>query len=826
MAKKISELKNASSIKNEDLLMIVQDGENKKVTFDKVKGNSTGLDFDSLTEVLTANDQSFLVINQDGLNKKVKVEKVKGSSNLTSEYVELTGDDKKQYRLTVKNGKIYPYLKEVDTAKEAVSGEYANYDGLIINKMYGGGSELKDTACSHSFIELYNLSTSASNRKTINLKGLYLWYKSQNSGWQSLPLKGIVPPNHSFLIRCGFHNDNTNDAVRCNITDYDMEWDIKLSDKGFTALLYIGSEEPEANPVRYNKDPHTNEITWTNPRYIDMFSAGGKGHSDNPPACEVRYIKCMDRFTGVMREDFANSGGINVGSNKKIKGNNEADALPLPFNTCDISIYRPRTVADGEWGIYLDKIRLNKNCPNLLNMCYGQDGNTSRTFTWQTKVTDDGCLRYRPVGTTKWHSIDSNKEIISSKDGESTVHKVLVKGLSKGIYEYMIGEEGMWSDIATFEVKEYDHENSIKILWTTDEQGWTKNEYKAVGTAAKFIQANEEFDFHLNTGDISQNANRSFEWRYYYRYYRDTTKTLCHMTTCGNNDLINKKYSDAFKYYSYYENQVYNSTYFWDLGFVHFVSLNSNTDMTYVDGSEAQFSSTDEFLQAQADWLDTHLQEVTQRHTKPRWLVIYMHLSPFSVSRTLRLQRFVSVFEKYKVDLVLCGHNHAYSRSKALYTGYDFKTHPEYNTYRLNPGEVTLQPIETELAANGEEIKREEDKANGTYYLMCEATGYKLTGKEGPITLPVDLQGTKHANSANQPWWYEKGLITSQPCYCMLDIGWDKISFKAYTVDGTLTKDDNLNIIVNDYIPTGQEHAQTRNNFDSLEINYSERNKE
>ena len=73
--------------------------------------------------------------------------------------------------------------------------------------------------------------------------------------------------------------------------------------------------------------------------------------------------------------------------------------------------------------------------------------------------------------------------------------------------------------------------------------------------------------------------------------------------------------------------------------------------------------------------------DVAQRPTKPRWVIVYAHLGPFTVGRTVRLQRWVAYFEKWKIDMVLCGHNHAYSRSKALKTGYDYNQSAPYNDY-------------------------------------------------------------------------------------------------------------------------------------------------
>ena len=90
-----------------------------------------------------------------------------------------------------------------------------------------------------------------------------------------------------------------------------------------------------------------------------------------------------------------------------------------------------------------------------------------------------------------------------------------------------------------------------------------------------------------------------------------------------NNDLIAKKFSDAFEYYTYEDNKFANSVYAFDLGCVHFISLNSNTDSTYVDGigSIGGYANTNAFLQEQMVWFDQHMTQVNARTTKPRWTI-------------------------------------------------------------------------------------------------------------------------------------------------------------------------------------------------------------
>ena len=352
---------------------------------------------------------------------------------------------------------------------------------------------------------------------------------------------------------------------------------------------------------------------------------------------------------------------------------------------------------------------------------------------------------------------------------------------------------------------------------------WTKKEYDVWAVAARFLnQKAEQFDWHLNTGDISQNANRRFEWNFYYDYARDITRNMPHVISCGNNDLIGKNYSDAFNYYLTAENQWANSVYAFDLGFTHFVCLNSNTDRTYIEGEGSQggYTTTDEFLEAQAQWLDQHLTEVEARAIKPRWVIVFAHLSPFTVGRTKRLQRWVAPIEKHKVDMFLCGHNHAWSVSKALYTGYDYNASAPYNDYVTTQTGSTDLKIVDEFKADGQTpIDREEDKANGTYYVLNQACGFKLSGKEKPLTLTGKVS-EEHINEDGSPWWIAAQKLPSNPVYIDLQISYDTIICDSYEIEGIKGADEFKNEIINMDL---SKVSETK--FHSLIINYSDRNK-
>lgn len=884
MATKISEMTSVSSVKDTDIIPILSGGTtNAKATMAVLKKycapapstpTSSGIDWNGTTETTSPGNDDYILINQGGVQKKVKIGTIKGAENLTEEYLELTGDDGEKYRLSILNGKLIALPASAFTKTAPNPGDQALYRGLMINSMYGTGTS-STCAISHSFVELYN-----ARNEVISLKGLCLWYKAGTGAWEKIPLSGAVLPKHSFLIRGALQSNN----ARYIIEDYDMSIDKKFSTDGFTMFLAIenGETVPPENPTRTYLEGGT--VKKETPGYIDMLGAGGIG-GQGIAAYEGSYLNCMSDHSGVRRIDFMNSLMASLssadlksvlpdlGSNAATKGNNVTDCMAIDYNTCNLNIYRPRYSGDGEWSSYVDKPELKATCPNMMNICYGKNGDTSRTFTWQTKgVTKQGFIKIRKIDSSgvagNWVKYESTREIVTLLDGDITIHRVIVHNLEYSVYEYQAGEEGAWSDIEKFEVVKYSNSRPIKILQTSDEQGWTELEYSASKTSAKAIldpsQENHfDFDFHLNTGDISQNGSRSFEWRFYFENYADTLRTKPHMTCCGNNDLMGanvkvmeKSYSTAFHWYSTQEDQKFNSTYSFDLGFAHFTCLSAWDDLLYhsTDPDNVNtFAGTDEFFNAITKWFDEDLTAALAREQKPRWLIVYAHLSPFTVQRLDRLQRWVSICEKHKVDLFICGHNHAYSRSIPLYTGYNAKV-----TYNAETKKWTMAPyndlkiknnivkVVDEFKADGSTpINMEPDKANGTVYVMSNATSFKLTGKEKPMTLsgsgitfmkngvalsdeekkkylskatPSDPDGIYNASlCSGAPWWVAAQGNTKQPNFITYEIGWDRIEIKSYEVSNVKYNDDAGNNKVREYNPETNKLTL----YDSYTIEYN-----
>lgn len=649
-----------------------------------------------------------------------------GSSNVTAEYIELISTSGKKFRIRVnEDGKLYSLSSTADTATKPSEGDAASYTGLIINHVYGGGARNTNmTPCSHGFIELYNTTT-----QPINLRGLYIQYCPYGTDWQVLELHGIVNPLCSFLIRCAEHTDIHRKTTKFKISNYDMHWDIALTDKGMKVYLGVNKEPlTVANPCSIDGQ-------WAKqPGYIDLFVVGSENVIFPMDAYERSsrvgvdgFQRVASMFKSAHRIDFADT------------DTSLLDIEGIDLRTADPTIYYPRYTGDGQWINYYNKLKLYEHKPNMINMCFGQDGDTTRTFTWQTTPTINGFFKYKKVEDSKFITIESTKQEISHYDTNAVVHRVILRDLTPGNYIYYCGEEGKWSDQYEFTVKVPTLEDPITFLHSTDQQGINEEGYIVWKKAHREILKHHTYDFHINTGDISNDGGEfAFQWRYYYNF-SDTEDLYSkpHMTCCGNNDLTRdfatdgkKRDPEAFGWYTTTENNFMVSCHSWNYGYIHFVCLNSNT---LIDRDIAN---------KQIPWLR---EDLSKPENQKRWTIVYMHEAPYSIIKQKNMAPFIDVFAEFGVDLVLSGHHHRYSRSHRM-----GKQGPN--------GEDTLSDT-------------------GFYSIMCQATGIKLMGKTEP------------AADGKAPW-RAKWDVVGNPTYSVYKVTKESIKMETYSIANILPETD------------------------------------
>lgn len=211
-----------------------------------------------------------------------------------------------------------------------------------------------------------------------------------------------------------------------------------------------------------------------------------------------------------------------------------------------------------------------------------------------------------------------------------------------------------------------------------------------------------------------------------------------------------------------------------------------------------------------------------------------MHLSPFTCVRTERCQVFVSVFEKHKIPLVLCGHNHLYTRSIPIYSRFPQVTTAgaiaPYNTYYDFPKKATTAYVDERQTTNadgGIGINHTANPQNGTYYVMCPSTGWKNSGKETHITTyptgAVDgYDKNVNGYSDGRVWWNAVSNTVKVPGYLTLEIDNTKIKGNFYQIQGAKLL-ENYNGKTYEYAPNIEDLNMTRSLIDTFTINKSDR---
>ena len=281
-------------------------------------------------------------------------------------------------------------------------------------------------------------------------------------------------------------------------------------------------------------------------------------------------------------------------------------------------------------------------------------------------------------------------------------NKVVINGLIPGAeYKYrvgtaspyVIGEEGKFTAYNSKDANGQDSSN-FNFIFMTDTQQDTQLDSKLawnktlMASAANMSNA----EFIALGGDIVNFNNIEVQWTELLHNNRKYVMNIPVMPTAGNHEInmvwsgLGKEYYDFNNHFNISYSKAYDSysetadaalkngatgTYYsYDYKNVHFVVLNSN-DVYISNRAGKGYVLSD----AQMKWLEEDL-SAAKLNSKTKYTIVYMHHGLYSVgvaglggdrheTAALRPQ-LQGVFAKYGVNLVLNGHDHIYSRTKAL----------------------------------------------------------------------------------------------------------------------------------------------------------------
>ncbi|MET0449055.1 MAG: metallophosphoesterase family protein, partial [Aeromicrobium sp.] len=287
-------------------------------------------------------------------------------------------------------------------------------------------------------------------------------------------------------------------------------------------------------------------------------------------------------------------------------------------------------------------------------------------------------------------------------------------------YSYRVGAEGSWSP--TYAFKTQDFEGDYDFLFFGDPQIGASGNVANDGagwadTLNVALTANPNAELLVSGGDQVETANVEAQWDAFTA--SDKLRQYPWAATIGNHDVGGKAYEQHFwtpntdRSTAYYQGSATTQSggdYWFINKDVLFVNLNSNA---YANGADAAH------VQYVTDVVKAHGDEA--KYT----VLVYHHAiySPASHANDSDAKQrrldFPTTFSKLGVDLVLQGHDHAYSRSYAIKNG-----------LKANPDE---QPGAGEVAAGpGGVIYVTANSASGSkYYALTKP----VAGEYGPDPL-------------------------------------------------------------------------------------------
>ena len=298
------------------------------------------------------------------------------------------------------------------------------------------------------------------------------------------------------------------------------------------------------------------------------------------------------------------------------------------------------------------------NIPNNIHLSFKSDPSTSMTIVWETST---------PAGSFVQYGVDQHYKMeMAAKGGKrsSFLHEVDLIGLeSNTTYHYRCGSEDGWSPDHTFKTAPLEDDNISFIV-----MGDSRNDpgklnfdgWKRVADAA----ASEGFDFTIFSGDMVFCGFNPLEWKAFFDSAHRLMLKAPFMAVLGNHEFYSPLYFTLFATPDAKNKGWYSFNY----GNVHVVVLNTETSLlTSIKPNlfPADMGPDSE----QYRWLEDDLSNLPD----DMWKVVVFHRPPYSCGKVhgdqTDVQPITELFDEYNVDLVFCGHEHGYQRSKPMVNG-------------------------------------------------------------------------------------------------------------------------------------------------------------
>jgi len=247
--------------------------------------------------------------------------------------------------------------------------------------------------------------------------------------------------------------------------------------------------------------------------------------------------------------------------------------------------------------------------------------------------------------------IPAKTESFSFADNKANFHSATFTGLqSNAMYIYRVGSEGRWSEWFQFRTAEK-QPKPFKFIYLGDGQEHVLSLWSQAIRAA--YKAAPEARFIIHGGDLVNDARAYDAWHEWFAAAGWINATIPIMPAIGNHEYWDGNWEERF-FTPYWRphftlplngiSELPETNYYFDFQGARFIILNSNLER-----------------EKQARWLEGIL-----KNNPNNWTIIVFHHPIYcgAANRDYPEIRNVwnPIFKKYKVDLILTGHDHTYAR--------------------------------------------------------------------------------------------------------------------------------------------------------------------
>jgi len=309
--------------------------------------------------------------------------------------------------------------------------------------------------------------------------------------------------------------------------------------------------------------------------------------------------------------------------------------------------------------------------PDQILLTWSESPQTTIDIQWRTDTTvPSGAVRFWKKGTSDTATVKA--EVYELQDrmlvNDRYVHRFTarLRNLNPGtVYEYTVGspDDGAWSEVGTFKTEPEQH-NSFSFVWFGDTHTFPDS-----GRLALLTRRHEDAAFYTIAGDIVSTGLYRDDWDRFFEHSRGIFASKPLMPVPGNHDrqdgLGARMYYDLFSLPKNGPEGVDpESTYAFNYGDVLFLMIDATSDWD-----------------AHTPWIEAQL-----KNSRAKWKIANFHFPPYNYEDPYPdlQEKWVPLFDRYHVDLVIGGHIHYYMRSRPMRGGKVVLSEKEGTVYQIS----------------------------------------------------------------------------------------------------------------------------------------------